>query len=107
MLVVPVWTHKEGRREDDSTESGYDTVYGDLTLLRGSSGNFQLATLGQVVCGTPSLSFTQSGNPSPGNGFWILERGRNCGGAGTYNSGAASQVASRDAAIVASGNDCP
>ncbi len=82
-----------------------DVVYGDLNVLRASGGNFQLATLNPIVCNTPLLSVTQDGNPAARNGFWFLERGGNCGGAGTYNDG--TQVASRDPGILASGRDCP
>ena len=84
-----------------SGATGYDAVYGDLNVLRSSGGNFQPSTQGHVVCGTPSLSSTQSGNPSPGNGFWFLERGRNCGGKGSYGGNL------RDAGVAASGFDCP
>jgi hypothetical protein len=83
------------------TTAGYDVVYGDLNILRASGGNFQVATLGQLVCNTSSLSFTQSGNPSPGNGFWFLARSRNCGGVSGYGGSI------RDFGIAASGLDCP
>ena len=45
--------------------------------------------------------------PAPNAGFWFLVRAVNCGGGGTYDSGAASQVAPRDSAIAAGGYGCP
>ena len=83
------------------TTAGYDVVYGDLNLLRASGGDFQVATLGQLVCNTSLLSLIQSGNPSPGNGFWFLARSRNCGGVSGYGG------SNRDSGIAASGLDCP
>ena len=93
------WTALSGATE-------YDVVAGDLNALRNSGGDFQNATLGPVVCRTPGTTVIHSGTPNVGNGFWFLVRGRNCGGAGTYDSGGAAQVGLRDAEIAASGNDC-
>ena len=82
----------------------YDVVRGGLSTLHSSNGNFQVATQTCIVANAPGTSFTTGGTPSAGDGYWFLVRGRNCGGMGTYNDG--SQVESRDAGIVASGNDC-
>jgi hypothetical protein len=84
----------------------YDVVYGDLTQLLDSGGNFTISTLGCVADNSPSTSATFSDNPVAGRGFWILVRGNNCGGAGTYD-GEAGQVGSRDAGIAASSSACP
>jgi hypothetical protein len=82
----------------------FGVVQGGLSALRSSNGNFQAATQA-CIANTAGTSFTAGGTPSAGDGHWYLVRGSNCGGAGTYDDG--TQVASRDAEIVASGNDCP
>ena len=82
----------------------YDVVRGDLKLLRSSSGDFTTATeecMADNVSGDPpSLLLTEF--PDPGEGFWILVRGANCKGEGSYDTGALSQVGSRDFEIDAS-----
>jgi hypothetical protein len=98
--VLLSWTAVSGA-------TSYDIVRGGLSALRSSNGNFQTATQACVADNTPGPSFTASGTPGAGDGYWFLVRGGNCGGAGTYDSAAASQVGSRDAGIAASGNDCP
>lgn len=85
--------------------TSFDVVQGGLSALRNSNGNFQSATQSCIVHNTTGTSFTTGGTPSSGDGYWFLVRGGNCGGAGTYNDG--TQVGSRDAGIIASGNDCP
>lgn len=90
-----------------SGAASYDIVRGGLVALRSTNGNFQSATQACAVDNAVGSSFTTSATPSIGDGFWFLVRGSNCGGAGTYNSGATSQVGSRDAGINASGNSCP
>jgi hypothetical protein len=88
--------------------SWYDVVRGSLSALRASQGNFTLAT---QACAAQKLVTTSRrlAEPVPpaGSGFWYLLRGANCRGHGTYDSGGASQVGSRDAEIEASGADCP
>jgi hypothetical protein len=86
----------------------YDVAYGDVQVLRDSGGEFDFATGGcQVgkVAGT-SHQFT-GGDPLPGAATWYVVRAVNCKGYGTYDSGAPSQVGSRDVEITASGLDCP
>ena len=85
----------------------YDVIRGGLSALTSSHGSFQSATQACAANDTAATSMTISGTPALRDGFWFLVRGNNCGGAGTYNSGAASQVGSRDAGIAASGNSCP
>src|SRR5262245_11423667 len=93
------WTALPGASE-------YDVVAGDLNALHASGGDFSTATLGPVVCHTPGATVLDSGDPSVGNGYWFLVRGRSCGGLGTYDSGDPGQVGLRDAEIAASGHDC-
>jgi hypothetical protein len=88
-----------------SSASAYDVVQGGLSALRSSSGNFQPATQACVANDTTGTSLTASGTPAAGDGHWFLVRGANCGGAGTYDDG--TQAGSRDAEILASGNQCP
>jgi hypothetical protein len=45
--------------------------------------------------------------PAAGTGFWYVLRPVNCQGAGSFDSGSASQLESRDAEIAASGETCP
>ena len=87
-----------------SGATSFDVVQGGLSALRSTGGNFQSATQA-CLANTTGTSFTTGGTPSAGDGYWFLVRGRNCGGAGTYDDG--TQVGSRDSEIAASGNDCP
>jgi len=87
--------------------TNYDIVRGALSTLRSSHRSFQSATQACAANDTPGSSFTIQGTPGAGDGYWFLVRGGNCGAAGTYDSGAGSQVGSRDAGITASGHDCP
>ena len=87
--------------------TGYDIVKGDLATLRSSGGNFVLATTGCLSNNRTTTALTDSSATAPGQGFWFLVRGENCGGKGTYDSGGATQVGLRDAEIAASGNSCP
>jgi hypothetical protein len=90
-----------------SGATSYDVVQGGLLALRSSGGNFQSATQACAADNTLGTSVTTGGTPSLGDGFWFLVRGTNCGGNGTYDSGAPRQVGLRDAEIAASGNNCP
>jgi len=87
--------------------ASYDIVQGSLSTLKSTSGSFASATQACVANDTPGTSVTTSGTPSVGDATWFLMRGDNCGGVGTYDSGAVSQVGSRDAGIDASANHCP
>jgi hypothetical protein len=93
------WTYASGGAP------AFDAVRGDLSTLRSSAGDYSIATtncLGSDVAGP--VDDTQV--PAAGAGYWYLVRPVHCGGKGTYDSGAASQIGSRDAEILASGNDC-
>ena len=87
--------------------TGYDLVKGDLVTLRSSTGNFALATDSCLANDPTTAMLLYSNTPTPGQGFWFLVRGENCGGKGTYNSGAVTQVGLRDSEIASSGSDCP
>jgi hypothetical protein len=85
----------------------YDVVRGSLTLLGSSGGNFTTATQACLANDQAGVSFLDATLPAAGDGFFYLVRGISCGGAGTYDSGAVSQVGSRDAEIAASASACP
>ena len=85
----------------------YDVVRGDLGSLRSTGGNFTASTQACVADNTQSTSLSFPLAPAPGEGFWFLVRAANCKGPGVYDSGAASQIGSRDAEIAASGPACP
>lgn len=89
--------------------SAFDVVRGRIGLLRDSGGDFSVA---EVRCAwrrtraTSLVSASTSENPPPGDGFWFLVRGANCGGPGTYDTAGPGQQGARDAEIQASGGDC-
>lgn len=85
----------------------YDIVRGDVRTLISSGGDFTAATLGCLANDQITNSVSYTGVPGPGQAFWFLVRGANCGGRGTYDSGVASQVGSRDSEINASVPACP
>ena len=84
----------------------YEVVYGDVGVLRSSGGNFTSATLGCAAYHATSTSTGFTIDPGPGQALWVLVRGNNCAGTGTYDSGDPSQVGSRDAEIEASLLSC-
>jgi hypothetical protein len=90
------------------TAGWYDIVRGNLNVLRSSGGDFTTAMRQCVVSRHTGTSFLYTGpHPPLGEGFWILVRGGNCRGHGTYESGSAHQSGLRDAEIAASGFACP
>lgn len=94
------WTAVQGA-------TGYDIVKGDLDALRSGGGDFASATRACLGNDLPGTTIQDPGAPATGAGFWLLSRAVSCGGAGTYDSGAPKQHASRDGGIAASSNSCP
>jgi hypothetical protein len=91
--------------EPDAT--GYDIVQGDLELLLSSGGDF---TASVTACLDDDRTITDipiSGELSAGEGFWFVVRGVNCAANGSYDTGSASQVGSRDSEIDVSPSSCP
>jgi len=84
----------------------YDVVFGDLADLRDSGGDFVAATDGCQENNGLDLTFKDS-KPASKSGAWFLVRAIACTAPGSYDTGAASQVGSRDAAIAASPAPCP
>jgi hypothetical protein len=87
--------------------STYDVVRGDLASLRSSAGDFTAATQACLADDTTATSQVFTPAPGPGEGFWFLVRGSNCTARGSYDSGGASQVGSRDSEVDASPLSCP
>ena len=91
----------------DVRATAIDLARGELIPLSTSGGNFTVATTdcSNDLIGGDAAADTDT--PPAGQGYYYVARDVNCGGAGTYNSGDASQVGSRDAEIDASANACP
>jgi len=87
--------------------TGYDTERGSLYALRSRRGNFALATSDCIGNDLTDTTSDDGDVPAPRDGFWYLVRATSCGGAASFDSGAPSQVASRDAGIEASLYACP
>ena len=82
----------------------YDVVKGRCDLLH-AAGDFSAATLECLGDDLGGTTTTDAAKPGAGSGFWYLVRATGASGRGTYNDPTAH--APRDAAILASGNDCP
>lgn len=87
--------------------NSYDVVRGSLTALRSSRGDFSAATQACLASGTPASTIAAAADPPPGEGYWYLARGNACAVHGTWDSGAPSQIGSRDAEINGSAGACP
>jgi hypothetical protein len=87
--------------------SWYDVVRGSIGVLRSSVGDFTAAAESCVASNTTATSVLSSETPSSGDGDWFLVRAANCRGRGTWDSGAPSQIGSRDAEIDAAAASCP
>ena len=90
-----------------ASATGYDLARGGLELLRSSNGNFSMAATDCLENDLTGTSRDDADTPYDGDGFWYLVRAANCGGSATFDSGAPSQIASRDAGMQASSSTCP
>lgn len=90
-----------------ASATGYDVVRGSLELLRSSNGAFRTATTDCLENDLTGTSRDDADTPDAGDGFWYLVRAANCGGSTTFDSGAPSQIASRDEGIHLSPSTCP
>jgi uncharacterized membrane protein len=90
-----------------ASATGYDLARGSLYILRSTIGDFSTATTDCLENDLTGTSREDADTPDAGDGFWYLVRAANCGGSGTFDSGAASQVGSRDAEILTSTSTCP
>jgi hypothetical protein len=82
-------------------------VNGDLRTLRETEGYFAPAVNQCLADNTPALTLDYVDEPAPGEGHWILVRGVSVSGSMSYDTGSASQIASRDDGIDAATNSCP
>jgi uncharacterized membrane protein len=87
--------------------TGYDLARGSLSALRSSHGDFSAATTDCLESDLTATSRDDADTPGVGDGFWYLVRAVSCGGSATFDSGAPSQVGSRDAEMQASPSTCP
>jgi uncharacterized membrane protein len=90
-----------------ASATGYDLARGGLEALRTSNGDFSTAATDCLENDLTGTSRDDADTPDAGDGFWYLVRAANCGGSSTFDSGAASQIGSRDAEIQASPSTCP
>jgi hypothetical protein len=87
--------------------AAYDVVVGRLSELHASGGDFTASTTGCLANDTDATNATDDTPLDPGGGAWYLVRAVNCAGEGTFDSGALSQVGSRDGEITESPVSCP
>jgi uncharacterized membrane protein len=87
--------------------TGYDLARGSLAILRSTQGDFSTGTTDCLENDLTATSRDDADTPDAGDGFWYLVRAVNCGGAATFDSGAPSQVGSRDFGIQSSASTCP
>ena len=82
-------------------------VRGDLAALRSSGGNFTTSSITCVADNQAATAVAVTDAVPVGAGNFYLVRGVNACAAGTYDSGAPSQIGSRDAEIAAAALACP
>jgi hypothetical protein len=87
--------------------TGYDIVRGGLKTLSRHAGDYSIAVNACLENDVTSTSRDDDDTPTRGDGFWYLVGATTCGGRSTYDSGAPTQVGSRDAGIAASPYACP
>lgn len=87
--------------------SAFDIVRGNLPLLTSSHGDFTQSIDRCLADNAAGTGLVDADLPPAGGGFIYIVRAVNCGGGGTWNSGGAGQVGSRDAGISLSGAACP
>lgn len=89
-----------------SGATSYDLVRGRLGTLRANGGNYADPAATETCLSNNSVATFRehTESPAPGQAIWYLVRAQPVG---TYDSGAPSQIGSRDAEIAASGNGCP
>ena len=97
--VLLSWTTVPGATQ-------YDIVMGDLAVLRATGGDFTLATMECLDDNRTTVKQFFEPGSEPFEGAVVMVRGTNCGGNGSYDSGAISQVGLRDVEIAGSGSDC-
>ena len=85
----------------------YDVTQGDLNGLRGTAGDFTQSVIGCLADDLNDTTIPFPDSPTPGEGFWVLVRGNNCAGAGTYETAGSGQVGLRDPELANTQGACP
>ena len=83
----------------------FDVTWGFLGTLRATRDFFH-ATEGCLADNEIGTVALDPDIPAPGDGYWYLVRGVNCGGSGSYDSMAPEQIGPRDEPIGDSTFDC-
>ena len=86
---------------------GYDAVFGSLSVLRGTGGDFTAATSGCLGSDVASSPVGGSSDPPLGEALWYLVRARGGVAGTTYDSGDPSKDGTCDARIDAAQGACP
>jgi len=88
--------------------TAYDAVSGSIAALRANGGDFSQATMQCLGNDVTETLMPFSYSPGPGEALWILVRGVNCVGIGTYDDPMpGAQAVPRDIGIAASAFSCP
>jgi hypothetical protein len=90
-----------------SNADGYDIIRGDLEWLHALDGAFIGAVRECLAHDLAENSLGLTLDPLSGEGFWYLGRSVTSDLHGSYDSGGAMQLGSRDEEVSASGSDCP
>ena len=90
-------------RDPENTSLTSDVVFGDLRTLRATAGAFDVATWACAADSNASSAASFTGMPSPGEGFWFLERATG----DLYEDGDAAEIGSPDPEIALSAGACP
>jgi hypothetical protein len=85
---------------------GYDMIHGDLHALLEVGGDFAETTNGCLFDNETSTSHLQGSDPFPGEAWFYLLRTEMPTGTESYDVIESNQIGSRDAEVLASGNDC-
>ncbi len=85
----------------------YDVVYGDLSTLGDSGGDYTEVTLGCLANRMPSTTLAHMLTPEPGRGYWFVVRAADSEIWNTYDSNGAGQRGARTPAIDAAPFGCP
>jgi N-acetylneuraminic acid mutarotase len=87
----------------------YDLVWGSMSLLQESGGDYSFSTTGCAGADIASTQIEFTPTPDLGEVFWLVARPQNGAGVGTYDDvpGGAGQTGRRDEGIALSPAACP
>ena len=86
--------------------TGYDIARGRIAELLADAGDYSQVGITCLGSRVPGLSLTDATLPAPGDGFWYLVRGADCGGAGTFDAADPGLVRSRDLLLDSAAGAC-